>query len=82
LNYAVGIGHESKLGNFIQVNPGAQIGGNCIIGDNVLIGSNATIRQGIKISENSIIGSGSVILNNVKEGTTMIGNPARKLTLN
>ena len=81
MNYAVGIGHESKLGNFIQINPGAQIGGNCQIGNTILIGSNSTIRQGLKISDNSTISSGSVVFSNVEKYATMFGNPAKKINL-
>ena len=39
------------------------------------IGANATINPGITIGENAMIGSGSVVLNNVPDNVTIVGNP-------
>ena len=41
MNFQVGVGHDARIDNFVQINPGAQIGGNTAIGENVLIGSEA-----------------------------------------
>ena len=45
--------------------------------DNVLIGANATILGNIIIGANAKIGAGSVVVNSVKENTTVVGVPAK-----
>lgn len=42
------------------------------------IGANACIRAGVVIGERAIIGMGAVILHDVGDGETWVGNPARK----
>ena len=79
LNFMVGVGHDTKVGDYVQVNPGAQIGGSVIVGNEVLIGSGATIRQGLNIKQKATVGFGSVVFTSVREGITVIGNPAKRL---
>lgn len=43
------------------------------------IGANATIRAGVVVGTNSVIGCGSVVLKDVPDGATVVGNPARKM---
>ena len=43
------------------------------------IGANATIRCGIEIGEYSMIGAGSVVTQDVKPYTLVVGNPARQI---
>jgi len=81
LNFMVGIGHDTKFDSYVQVNPGVQIGGAVSVGEGVLIGSGSTIRQGLRIKNACTVGSGSVVLSPVREGITVIGNPAKRLKL-
>lgn len=41
------------------------------------IGANASILAGVVIGENSVVGMGSVVLKDVPDGATIVGNPAR-----
>lgn len=43
------------------------------------IGANATILPGITIGENAMIGAGSVVLKDVPDNTTWVGNPATEI---
>lgn len=79
INFQCGIGHDAKICDFVQVNPGAQVGGNVTVGDGTLIGSNATILQGINLENDVIVASGATVFKKVEKGTTVMGNPARKL---
>ena len=47
-----------------------------IILEGARIGGNVTILPGITIGKNAIVGGGSVVTKDVKEGTTVVGNPA------
>lgn len=71
------IGHESVLGDFCTVAPGASISGNSNIGDLVEIGTGAKIREKITIATGSVVGMGSVLTKNVDENKVVVGNPAR-----
>jgi acetyltransferase-like isoleucine patch superfamily enzyme len=41
------------------------------------IGANATILPGVVIGEGAMVGAGSVVLENVPDGSIVVGNPAR-----
>lgn len=47
------------------------------IGDNVMIGAGAVILGNITVGNNSIIGANSVVICDVPENSTVVGNPAR-----
>lgn len=79
LNFGVGIGHDTVLGSFCQVNPGVQLGGCSSVDDETLIGSGSTILHGVKIGKGAVIASGSVVFSNVVDGATMMGNPAKRM---
>ena len=79
VNYACGIGHDATIGSFTQINPGAQFGGGAKIGEGVLVGSGSTILQKITVGDKASIGSGSVVFSRVDPGSTVMGNPARRM---
>jgi UDP-3-O-[3-hydroxymyristoyl] glucosamine N-acyltransferase len=58
---------------------GAGIGGSVIIGNNCYIGFRAVIKNKVKIGNKVTIGMGAVVIRDVPDGETWIGNPARKL---
>lgn len=45
----------------------------------VRIGANATILPGITIGEEAVIGAGAVVVHDVRQGETVVGNPARPI---
>lgn len=49
-----------------------------VIGDRVRIGSNATLLP-VTVGDDAIIGAGAVVTKDVAAGTTVVGNPARRL---
>ena len=74
-----GMGHDSTIGDY------SHIGGMCCISGFVTVGESVTMHPGSiivphrKIGDNAVIGTGSVVLANVKAGTTVFGNPAKKI---
>lgn len=52
------------------------------IGDNVRIYSNAVVIGGITIGNNAKIGAGSVVINDVPDNATVVGNPAKLIVKN
>ena len=79
INTGAIIEHEVKIGRFSHIGPNATVCGDSTIGENVFIGANAVIKQGVKIGDNAIVGAGSVVLNNIPESATYVGNPAVKM---
>lgn len=75
----VHIAHNAKIGRNTLIVAGAVIGGSVEIGENCFIGMNASIKQKVKIGNRVTIGAGAVVLKDVPDGETWVGNPAKKL---
>ncbi|UZH55529.1 acetyltransferase [Salinimicrobium tongyeongense] len=73
------IEHECKIGDTVHVGPGAVLAGNVHVGEGSFIGANAVVKQGVKIGKNVIVGAGSVVLKDIANNTTVVGNPGRKI---
>ncbi|MGL4497176.1 MAG: acetyltransferase [Beijerinckiaceae bacterium] len=78
------IEHDTVIGDFVTLAPGAKINGNITIEDFAYIGSNAVIKQGVPgkplvIGKGATIGMGAVVTRSVPPGVTVVGNPARPL---
>lgn len=73
------IGHDCKIGDFFTCSPGVNISGNCTISNQVYFGTSATIKQGLKVCDNTIVGMGGVVVNDIDQSGTYVGNPIRKI---
>jgi sugar O-acyltransferase (sialic acid O-acetyltransferase NeuD family) len=76
-NFASTYGHETVIGRGSVVNPGANLSGGILVEDGVLIGTGAQILQYLRIGAGAIVGAGAVVTQDVAEGTTVCGVPAR-----
>ncbi len=79
LNCRSGVGHESTIGEYSTLLGGNQVNGNVHIGAHALLGSGSIIHPGRTIGNRATIGIGSVVLNNVKDGTVVFGSPAKRI---
>jgi len=52
---------------------------NTYVEDGAVIGANCTILPGVVIGKNAIVGAGSVVIKDVEDNTTVVGNPAKKI---
>ncbi|CAM4143546.1 serine acetyltransferase [Zobellia nedashkovskayae] len=59
--------------------PDGSFSASPVIGNNVDIGSNVCIIGGLHIGDNVKIGSGSVVVRDVPNNCTVVGNPAREI---
>jgi len=79
LNVHTTIGHDCNIGDFFTTGPGTNISGSCHFDDLVYFGANASIRQGLKVCKDVTVGMGAVVVKDITEPGTYIGNPVKKL---
>lgn len=79
------IGETAEVGNRVTIYQGVTLGGtgkdtgkrHPTIGNNVIVGSGAKVLGPITIADNCKIGANSVVLDNVAEGSTVVGVKAK-----
>jgi sugar O-acyltransferase (sialic acid O-acetyltransferase NeuD family) len=76
INLSSTIGHDTKIGGFVEICPNVSVSGHCEIGNLVFIGTGATILPKVNIGANSIIAAGSVVTKDVPENVMVAGVPA------
>jgi sugar O-acyltransferase (sialic acid O-acetyltransferase NeuD family) len=73
------IGHQSILGENVYIAPCACVLGGVTIGDGTQISGNATIRDHVTIGSNVMVGCGAVVVRDVPDNVTVVGNPAKTI---
>jgi sugar O-acyltransferase (sialic acid O-acetyltransferase NeuD family) len=73
------IGHDGIIGAWCTLCAQCDVTGRVTIGDGVFLGSRVSIIPSKKVGSKSILGAGSVVISDVPEGVTVVGNPARIL---
>jgi sugar O-acyltransferase (sialic acid O-acetyltransferase NeuD family) len=81
LNCQCMCGHDLVIGNFTTLFPRVTVSGHCTIGSKVMIGGCSYIVPGRKIGDVATVAAGSVVFTNVKPGTHVMGNPAKRIEL-
>ena len=91
------IGESSEIGDDVTLYHGVTLGGispsedsekqrntkrHPTIKDNVIVGSSAQILGPITIGNSARIGANTVVLKDVPENATMVGNPAKNISTN
>lgn len=78
------INASARVGRNCSIGTGVTIGtrglgrrGAPVIGDNVFIGVGAKVLGAVTVGSNSRIGANAVVINDVPEGATAVGVPAR-----
>jgi len=73
------VGHDVKIGNWSRIDCYVVLVGGITIGREVSVHTGAIINQNVLIHDNASIGAGSFVIRDVMEGTTVFGNPAKRL---
>ena len=77
-SYSV-IGHDAKIGSWNRIDTHVTCVGGIVIEDNVNIHTGAIISHNVRVENGAHVGAGSFVIRKVKAGTTVFGNPAKKL---
>lgn len=75
----VHIAHNVRVGAHSLVIAHAMIGGSVTIGDDAWVAPCVAVKNQVRIGANALLGMGAVVLRDVPDGTTVVGNPAKPL---
>ncbi|HOU21136.1 MAG TPA: acetyltransferase [Kiritimatiellia bacterium] len=77
VNTRASVDHDVRLGDFAHVAPGATVCGFVEIGRATWIGAGAVVRDHLALGERVMVGAGAVVLQDVPDGLTVFGCPAK-----
>lgn len=75
------VAHEVTIGNSVFVAHACSISGCVEIGDGTFVGTNATIVPRLRIGKWATIGAGAVVIRDVPDYATVVGNPAKVIKI-
>ncbi|MCC7073420.1 MAG: acetyltransferase [Deltaproteobacteria bacterium] len=78
VNTAAHVDHDGAIGRFAHVAPGCHVAGSVAIGEGAFLGTGATVIPGRRIGAWATVGAGAVVLYDVRDGSTVVGVPARE----
>ena len=79
LDAHVNIGHDVILHKNVEITSGCVLGGFTEICENAFLGLRSITKNRVVIGKNSFVGMGSVVMRNVDDNVSVLGNPARPL---
>lgn len=79
INNLCHIAHNNKIGRNVTITGCVNVSGSNVIDDDVWIAPNSSIRGWVHIGKGATAGIGAVVVKDIPEGETWVGNPAHKL---
>ena len=76
--YAV-IGHDCHIGDYVRIDTHCTCVGGITICDGATIHTSSVINHNVMVGKDATVGALSFVIRKVEAGTTVCGNPARKL---
>lgn len=73
----VHVAHNCQIGNEVLLLPTAAIAGSVKMGDRVIVAGRGGVIDNLTVGDDAVLGACSVTFQDVPEGATMWGNPAR-----
>ena len=71
VNARSGIGHDSTVGDFVNIAPGVSLSGHSRIGSDVFMGTNSCTAPGASVGEGATVACGTPVFRDVAPGTTL-----------
>ena len=83
------LGGRATVGKHCHIGAGAVLAGvvepasavPVIVEDNVLVGANAVVIEGVHVGRDAVVAAGSVVIEDVPEGSVVAGVPARVIKM-
>ena len=79
MNTMAVVGHDAIIGSYSHLNSMSFVGGYSELKEFVTMHTGSILLPHKKIGKNSVAGAGAFVYRNVKDDTTVIGNPAQVL---
>lgn len=79
INNLCHIAHNNKIGRNVIITGCVNVSGSNVIDDNAWLAPNSSIRGWVHIGEGATVGMGAVVVKDIPDHETWVGNPARKL---
>ena len=73
------IGHDAKIGSWNRIDTHVTCVGGTIVEDDVNIHTSAVISHNVVVETGAHVGACSFVFRKVKAGTTVMGNPAKRI---
>ena len=77
INTGATVDHDCVIEDFCHIAPGAHISGGTHIGEGTWIGVGSSVIQYLNIGKNCMIGAGSVVVREMPDNVTAVGNRGR-----
>lgn len=75
------VAHDASIGDWSTLSGRCALNGHAEVGEMVYMGCGVLVAPSKKIGDHATVGIGSVVISNVKSGTKVFGNPAKKFDL-
>lgn len=82
INLNCTIGHDAIIQDFATLYPGVNVSGATNIGHAAELGTGMQIIQGKRIGDYSIVGAGAVVVDDIPDKCTAVGNPTKPIKIN
>lgn len=81
ISIGVKIAHHTILGEGVFLSTGVSVGANIRLCDRAYVGMNATLVTGkcSTVGHDALIGAGAVVVSDIEDGMTVVGNPAKPM---
>ena len=76
VNRCAAVGHDTRIGDYSRVQPGAVLGGMVEVGRGVTIGMGAIVIERLLVGDGATVAAGAVVTADVAEQTLVAGSPA------
>ena len=71
VNARAGVGHESRLGDFSQVSPGATLSGHTTLGSHAFVATNASTVPGVTIGARAKVAAGTPVYRDLADDAVL-----------
>ena len=71
------IEHDCTLADAVHISPGACLAGGVVVGEGSWVGIGASVIQLKRIGKNVMVGAGAAVVNDLPDGVTAVGVPAK-----
>jgi len=73
------VAHDCRIGDYSRIDVRSLLVGGVVVGNNVTVHPNAVVSHKVVLEDDSTVAAMSFVIKKVKAGTTVLGNPAKRL---